>query len=142
MSKIEDFGVVLFETARNWRTTLDQRLRPLGLSQAKWLVLARLARSGDGMNQKELSDCLGIEGASLVGLLDRMESDGWVERRVSETDRRAKTIHRTERAVEATREIKRIASQLRNELFSGIPEQQLLDTMALLEQLKQRLQQS
>ena len=135
----ENLGILLAETARAWRNRLDQRLRPLGLSQAKWMVLLYLARYGDGLTQKRLSECLGIEGPSLVGTLDRMEADGWVERRVSVADRRAKTIHRTDKAMDLTREIKQVAATLRGELLEGIPAAEIEQSMNLLGRIKQRI---
>lgn len=140
MSK-ENLGILLAETARSWRNLLDKRLRPLGLSQARWMVLLFLARHGDGLTQKRLSECLGVEGPSLVGTLDRMEADGWVERRVSEVDRRAKTVHRTGKAMELTREIKQVAARLRGELLEGIPAEDIEQAMALLTRIKQRVEQ-
>jgi MarR family transcriptional regulator for hemolysin len=137
----ENLGILLAETARAWRNLLDKRLRPLGLSQSKWMVLLFLARHGDGLTQKRLSECLGVEGPSLVGTLDRMEGDGWVERRVSEVDRRAKTIHRTDKAVELTREIQQIATHLRAELLNEIPVDEITQTMNLLNRIKQRVEQ-
>jgi MarR family transcriptional regulator for hemolysin len=137
----ENLGIVLAETARAWRNALDKRLRPLGLSQAKWVVLVSLARHGDGLTQKRLSECLGVEGPSLVGTLDRMEAEGWVVRRVSESDRRAKTVHRTDKAVEMTREIKQLAAKLRGELLAGIPAAEIEQTMNLLGRIKHRLEQ-
>lgn len=137
----ENLGIMLAETARAWRNLLDKRLRPLGLSQAKWMVLLFLARNGDGLTQKQLSECLGVEGPSLVGTLDRMEADGWVERRVSESDRRAKTVHRTDKAMELTREIKQVASRLRGELLKDIPAAEIEQTMSLLTRIKQRVEQ-
>ena len=103
MADSETFGLLLGETARAWRTRLDQRLRPLGLSQAKWLVLLHLNLAKADLTQRELSARLGIEGPSLVRLLDRMEADGWVERRVSPSDRRAKTVHPTAKAAAKAR---------------------------------------
>lgn len=137
----ENLGIMLAETARAWRNRLDKRLKPLGLSQAKWMVLLYLARHGDGLTQKRLSECLGVEGPSLVGTLDRMESDGWVERRISETDRRAKTIHRTDKAVELTREIKQVAATLRAELLKDIPADEIEQSMKLLARIKERVEQ-
>ena len=43
---INELGLVLFGTARAWRTKLDQRLRPLGLSQGKWRTLIHLSQGG------------------------------------------------------------------------------------------------
>jgi MarR family transcriptional regulator, transcriptional regulator for hemolysin len=105
------------------------------------MVLLILEHQGDGITQKCLSEGLGIEGPPLVGVLDWMEADGWVERRVSEEDRRAKTIHRTDRAIEMTREIRQIADGLRAELLKGIPKDEVEQTMNLLQTLKQRIEQ-
>src|ERR1041385_4429151 len=82
-----EFGLLLFGTARAWRTKLDQRLRPLGLSQGKWRTLIHLSQGGNKLTQKEIAERMGIEGATLAGLLDRLENDGWVERRGSAADR-------------------------------------------------------
>jgi MarR family transcriptional regulator, transcriptional regulator for hemolysin len=137
----ENLGRALVETSRAWRTTLDKRLQPLGLSQSRWMVLLILEHHGDGMTQKSLSELLGIEGPSLVGVLDRMETDGWVERRVSVEDRRAKNVHRTGKAIEMTREIRQVADGLRAELLKGIPKNEIEQTMNLLQTLKQRFEQ-
>ena len=80
-AKDPGIGALLGETGRAWRYRLDQRLKPLGLSQAKWITLLKLAGAEDGMTQKELAERLGIESPTLARLLDRMAADGWIERR-------------------------------------------------------------
>src|ERR1700692_3449559 len=92
-SNINEFGLLLFGTARAWRTKLDQRLRPLGLSQGKWRTLIHLSQGGNKVTQKELAERMGIEGATLAGLLDRLQDDDWIKRRDSAADRRCKTVH-------------------------------------------------
>ena len=74
MSEIdpETVGQLLHETARVWRHKLDQRLRPLGLSQAKWRTIAHLARGQ--MTQRDLAERLSIEEPTLARLLTRLES--------------------------------------------------------------------
>ena len=141
MAQQETFGFLLSETARSWRTRLDQRLRPLGLSQAKWQVLVHLNMAKTDFTQKELSERLCMEGPSLVRLLDRMEADGWVERRASPSDRRAKTIHPTAKAAETIREIKSIAARLRSELLGDISQQEIDMASDVLQRIKQRAEQ-
>lgn len=141
MAENDSFGFLLGETARTWRNRLDQRLKPLGMSQARWLVLVHLNRAGSDMTQRELSERLGIEGPSLVRLLDRMETDGWVERRVATHDRRAKTVHPTAKAGTMIRRIKRIAADLRGEVLAGIPAADLATASAVLERIKHRMEQ-
>ncbi len=138
MPDTEQFGILLGETARVWRSRLDQRLKPLGLSQAKWLVLLHLSHGGDKMIQKELAERIGIEGPTLVGLLDRMARDGWLERHESSEDRRSKTVHLTDKANDVLRHIRSVATQLRRELLSGMSPDDLRLCMQVLERVKER----
>lgn len=134
----ELFGMALAEVARLWRTKLDRRLRPLGLSQAKWRVLLHLAKGGDGMVQRELAERVGVEGPTLVRLLDRMTIDGWIERRDSTSDRRSKTVHLTEKAQGITRQIEQIARQLRKELLADLGHDDLLTCLAVFDGIKRK----
>ena len=138
MPDSEEFPVLLGETARAWRARLDQRLKPLGLSQAKWLVLLHLSHGGDAMIQKELAGRIGIEGPTLVGLLDRMARDGWLERRESAEDRRSKTVHLTDKAHEVIRQIKSVAAHLRRELLAGMSESELTQCTEVLRRIKKK----
>lgn len=133
----EDFARLLHVTAHDWRTALDRRLRPLGLSRATWMVLAYVRQLG-GPNQTALAEQLGLEGASVVRLIDRLEREQLVERRIG-IDRRAKTIHLTPKGEEITAEIWRVAGGLRNELMHDIPSQEVERSMQLLSRLQQRL---
>jgi len=73
-----------------------------------------------GKTQKELAILLGIEGPTLVGLLDRLAHDGWIERREADYDRRAKTVHLRPKARELLRDINEVAASLRQELLSDM----------------------
>lgn len=128
--------MTLAEVSRTWRAKLDERLRPLGLSQSRWLVLLHLSKRGDGMVQKTLAEYMGIEGPTLVRILDRMHEDGWIERRESLTDRRAKTVHLTEQAKAVLQQINKVASQLRNELLTNIPQADIEACLRVLRQIK------
>lgn len=133
--RIDRFGAALAETARVWRMKLDQRLRPLGLSQAKWRTLLNVARGGEGMAQTTLAERIGVEGPTLVGLLDRLARDGWIERRPCSSDRRIRRVYLTPRAQDALQEIEAVAAQLRKELCGGIPEDDLLRCLRVLGQV-------
>ncbi len=134
----EQLGAALAEAARAWRARLDERLRPLGLSQARWIILLQLSRHGDGVAQKVLADRVGIEGPTLVRLLDRMTEDGWLERRESETDRRCKTVHLTDKARDVIEEIRKVATALRSELLAGTTPDELETMLRILQQIKDK----
>src|SRR3982751_3610577 len=101
MSNGETFGPLLHGTARAWRLKLDQRLKPLGLSQAKWRTLLHLYRAEHDLTQSEIASHLGIEEPTLVSLLHRLERAGWVARQTAKHDRRCKTVRLGSRAEQA-----------------------------------------
>ncbi len=138
MARTDSIGILLGETARAWRCQLDKRLRPLGLSQAKWLALLHLNVGGDGMLQKDLAARLGVEGPTLVGLLDRMSRDGWIERRPCGQDRRSKSVHLTGKAFAVLSEIDATADRLRAELLDGISREDLACAAGVLRRIKDR----
>jgi MarR family transcriptional regulator for hemolysin len=138
---IDELGLVLFATARAWRTKLDQRLRPLGLSQGKWRTLVQLSLGGDKLTQKEIAERMGIEGPTLAGLLDRLQEDGWIERRGSAEDRRCKIVHLQRRSKAVLDKIFNAAHDLRKELIEDIPRRDLETCIRVLGQIKEKAEQ-
>jgi MarR family transcriptional regulator for hemolysin len=136
---IVSFARRLAETNQRWRAELDLRLGPLGLSQARGLILHYLSIHGDGLQQNELADIVGIRGSTLVRQLDRLESDGWVERRNDPGDRRAKTIHLSDKAAPIVRKIQNIIVQLRSEFLSGLTDTQLQTCFAVFDHIHDRI---
>ena len=137
-AEVPGFGTLLGETGRAWRYRLDQRLKPLGLSQAKWITLLKLSRAADGMTQGELAERLGVENPTLARLLDRMAADGWIERRESETDRRCKTVHLRSKSRALLEQIDAVATRLSIELMEGIPEREVRLCMSVLRRIKEK----
>jgi DNA-binding MarR family transcriptional regulator len=84
----------LVDTARLLRTHIDQRARRHGTTRAQWSVLARLRR-GDGQTQVALADAMEMQPISLGRLIDRLETQAFVERRPDPKDRRAYRLHIT-----------------------------------------------
>lgn len=138
---IDELGLVLFGTARAWRTKLDQRLRPLGLSQGKWRTLIHLSLGGDKLTQKEIAERMGIEGPTLAGLLDRLQQDGWIERRSSPQDRRCKIVHLQRRSKSVLDKIFNAAHDLREELVEDIPQDDLENCIRVLRQIREKAEQ-
>lgn len=134
----ETIGLLLHDTARVWRTKLDQRLRPLGLSMGKWTTLAHLARGGDKLTQKEIAARIGIEEPTLAGILDRLQSDGWIKRKSHAEDRRCKTVHLQKRSGNVLDQIFGTARQLRHELLADIPKRDLAVCVRVLARIRQK----
>src|SRR5438874_1754085 len=135
----EAFGPLLGGTARAWRLKLDERLKPIGLSQARWRTLLHLARSPEPLTQAQIAERLGIEQPTLVTLLHHLEREGWVVRKVSAHDRRCKTVHLQRRAQRLIDRINSTALKLRRELIKDIPAQELEVCVRVLEQVREHI---
>src|SRR5262249_42374827 len=138
MSDDETFGPLLHGTARAWRLKLDQRLKPMGLSQAKWRTLLHLSLAGDALTQAEIAARLGVEEPTVVALLHRLEEEGWIIRRVSPHDRRCKMVLLGRRAQNVISQISAVAKKLRHELLDNISAADLRTCMRVLTQIYEK----
>jgi MarR family transcriptional regulator for hemolysin len=135
----EQFAESLHLAAHSWRTALDRRLRPLGYSRSRWMVLLHISLN-DAITHRDLAERLGIEAPTLVRLVDRMEKDGLLNRRASETDRRVKHLHLSP---EGRKEVERIwacAAGLRKEILSGLDKAEINTTLNVLQKIRSKLE--
>jgi MarR family transcriptional regulator, transcriptional regulator for hemolysin len=134
----EQFGFRLGQLSRLWRARLDKKMRPHGLTQARWVVLMYLQRGADGQQQKALAAFVGIEGPTLVHILDKLESQGLIERRQDEADRRGKTVHLTDEGWRMIGVLDDVAVELRSEHLAGISDADLAHCLAVFDRIQQQ----
>ena len=119
----EPFARSMATAARMWRRYLDLRFRDLDLSQARWNVLFELSRNEE-----------------VTRLLDGLEGAGLIERRPSDKDRRAKTLHLTEAATPLIVRMKEISGASRAEILEGISRHDLRIATTVLNRIAGRLE--
>jgi MarR family transcriptional regulator for hemolysin len=136
----EAFALELGRVSHRWRKRLDERLKFTGLTQARWSTLLHLARGGPCMTQRELAEHVGIEGPTLVRLLDALETQGLIERLPVEGDRRAKHIRLTDSAAPILGQINQIAAKLRAEIFADLREDDLKTCLMAFRSVADRLE--
>ena len=117
---------------------LEEFLKPMGLSQAKWRTLLHLSLAETPLTQAEIAARLGIEEPTLASLLHRLEKSGWVVRRDAQHDRRCKTVHLGERARGVISQISATASDLRTELLDDISSAELRTCMRVLQRVREK----
>jgi Transcriptional regulators len=140
MTTPQHFGRTIADTARAWRREMDNQLKPMGMSQARWMVLFTLSQRGEGIAQRDLAAYLSIEGPTLVRILNKLESEGWVERRNHPEDKRCKLVYLCEKANPILDQITGTAAKLREQLLHGIPTENLATCLNVMETIKSRLE--
>ena len=81
-----------------------QRMQRSGieLTPVQFATLAAIS-AAPGSDQAAIAECIGYDRATIGGVVERLEKKGWVDRTVSEQDRRARvlTLSRAGRALYA-----------------------------------------
>src|ERR1700724_439848 len=127
MSDLEErFSSALHNTSRAWRQALDRRLKYLGVSQASWMTIAVAAKAAGPLSQSELADRPGVEGATMVAMVDRLVRAGLVVREPSTTDRRVKRVVLTPAGNLLYDKVRTEAAAFRKELLSNMDPTALL----------------
>ncbi len=129
----------LMVLSRAYRGAADKALADFGLSQATAWPVILTGRLGDGVRQGALADALGVEGPSLVRVLDQLVSAGLLERREDPQDRRARTIHLTPAGQILRERVESVLVQLRRQLFQDVSETDLDICLRTFEHLKHAL---
>ncbi len=136
----ERFSAALHTTARAWRQALDRRIRYLGVSQASWMTIAVVAKSGGPLSQSELADRLAVEGATMVSMVDRLVKAGLVLREPSTVDRRVKRVVLTPAGNALYARVKAEAEAFRRELLAQVPADELRAATELLEKIQSTIE--
>lgn len=129
-----EIGIV----SRHWRMAMDEQLRSLGVTQARWVTLWWIAESNTVLNQKDLAKRVGIESSTLVRQLDALEARGLIER-VVDRDRRARLVKMTPAAVPVIERIKQLADELGSEILAGVDSETVTECAGVLRTMRERL---
>jgi MarR family transcriptional regulator, transcriptional regulator for hemolysin len=132
------FGYVLKDTSKLYVQRFEERARELGLTLPQCRALVYLSRS-EGMSQVELAGSAEIDPMSMVRILDRMELDGWVERRPDPDDRRARRLHLKPKSKPLLEAINRVSDATRDEALAGLSRQEADQLMAALEKVRRNI---
>ena len=139
LTPAERFSMALHATAREWRIAIDKRLKDLGVGQSGWMTIAMIAKAKEPLSQRALADLLGIEGPSVVSMLDRLERDGLVRREPSPLDRRVKLAHLTDDGRALYAKVRKEADAFRAAMLDGLDPATLNAAADLLEGLRARI---
>ncbi len=110
----------LLLAGRQWRRLANSAAEAHGISEAKALPLVLIGRMAGEPRQTALAEAVGIEGPSLVRLLDQLCAAGLVLRREDATDRRAKVLSLTPAGRTLVAQIEADLDRLREEVFGGV----------------------
>ena len=124
-------GYWVCQTSHALQRAFNEELAPQGVTFRQAQVLGCLALEGK-LSQTDLAERMRIEPPTLVGILDRMERDGWIRRDGDKTDRRRKFVEATAAAKPVWNKIVAAAKRVRARATRGMTAGQLSQLKKLL----------
>ncbi len=133
------FGIRFSLLARRWRHRLDAHLARAGLTDATWVPLIHLDETGGGISQKDLARRVGVDGSSLVRVLDILERQGLIGRRRCETDGRARLVSLTPEGERRVALIRHELGKGERTLLADLSDPEIAGMLACFDRIEQRI---
>ncbi len=96
MDGAESAGLLINKLAHTMALDMDRRLKSHDVTMSQWVMLKQLWRQ-EGRSQVELQELLGLDGATITGLVQRMTHVGLIQRSPDPSDKRVQRVFLTER---------------------------------------------
>jgi MarR family transcriptional regulator for hemolysin len=121
--------------ARRWRKYLDEHLRRIGQSQARWEALFAVAMSREGSALGTIAKRVGVEGPTFVRMIAQFEREGLVKRLASSEDRRASIIRITPKGEQVLTQMRDLTTKVRKEFLGELSVDDVKRMLDMLEHM-------
>jgi MarR family transcriptional regulator, transcriptional regulator for hemolysin len=119
-------GFLVHDVSRMRRRLFDLEAKALGITRSQWWVLGNLSRHGrDGMMQTDLARMLDVGKVTIGGIIDRLESAGYVVRKPNIEDRRVKHVHITPAGFQTLTKLTEVGNQFNAKVCAGLSEKEI-----------------
>ncbi len=112
----------------------ESKLAPFNITPSQFYVLSALWDKNE-LKFKDLARRLDMDGATLTGILDRMEKRGFIKRKEDPEDRRSVRVCLTDKSKEIMPQMIGIAQSLDKEFRDKVPDEEFMMLLRILDQL-------
>jgi DNA-binding MarR family transcriptional regulator len=119
--------------ARAWTS----RLAGIGL-EPREVMLFRFVALSEGRSQRDVAAAIGLPASRIVAMVDRLEAQGWIERRSSLTDRRTHALHVTPEGRRILERVRALTAEHEADLTAGLDSEERELLVELLDRLASR----
>ena len=89
----------------------------------------------DGVPIKSLCEKTSLDKSTLTGIIDRLERDGYIERKQSPSDKRSTLITLTGKEQEFEKYVKNVSNQMNKIFYKGFSDEEIIQFEAMLQRI-------
>ena len=130
---------LLFHLAKTYQRVHQQcreDLKSYGLTPIQSLIMSFVSEKVHGISASEISRELNLDSATLSGILERLESAGWVRRTISEEDKRLSIISLTDKYHQVRQEIEAVRASIEEAMFANFSTEEKLLFIRMLKDMR------
>ena len=98
MKNDHEISFLIHGIDKKLKASIDAGLNKYELTFSQSQVLFILHKNGNRLSQKKLQELMNVSHPTMVGLIQRLEANGFVKTTVDEEDKRNKIVERTAKA--------------------------------------------
>ena len=118
----------------------NQEMKDLKINQQQARVIAYIAENQDkGLIQKDLAEVFHRRGASITSMLQGLERNGYIERRIPKDNERQKNLYILPKGLSIVQQINQIFDRSESNLISSLTEKERVELLRILEKIDQNL---
>ncbi len=133
--KSEDLGYKFKKIHDYFKANGNARAKKFDLTQTQMHILHYLFKSQGKSTQREIEKHFELKHSTVIGILGRMEKNGFIEISVSETDRRQRDIKLLKRAYDVEAECRAQRDYTESKFETGLTETELKTLRVLLDKV-------
>ncbi len=132
MERENDIGFLIKRIDRKAKARMDASLNRYGLTFSQSQILFLLYKNGGRLTQKQLQDLMNVSHPTIVGLIQRLEANGFVRSYADREDRRCKIVERTEKAELFGKDMDFSRRKAEKAMLKGLSEEEIVTLSKLL----------
>ena len=129
----------IIHIAKMHHCVIESKTKDVGMHRSMHMMLRILSERETPPTQKELAETLRISAAAVAVTLDKLESDGYIEKLPLDDDRRANSVKVTGRGMEALASTDEIFKVVDEATFSGLSDEEVSQMCGYLDVICENL---
>ena len=140
MKDDHSIGFLIHRIENRMKANIDARFKDHDLTFSQSQVLFQLKHNDGQLSQKQLQDLCNVSHPTMVGLIQRLESNGFVTTRTDENDKCVKIVAITDKARSFYKDMEESREFSRKRMLKGLDDKQIEEFYSLLEKVYENIE--
>ncbi|WP_203651663.1 MarR family winged helix-turn-helix transcriptional regulator [Secundilactobacillus yichangensis] len=134
---MNNFGYLIMNVAKELRYQLNGALKKAGVTSAQWAVIVQMKLAKVPLTSAQIADLVGMDRATISGVVKRLEAKELVTIQTSAEDRRARTLTLTAKGQKMFDHCERIANVQMSDFAAPLEQEEQEALVRLLIKLEE-----